>query len=49
VGTPERVLDMIKRKVLRLDSIRVAVLDEADRMLDMGFIDDVKEILSETL
>jgi ATP-dependent RNA helicase DeaD len=39
---------MIKRKVLRLDSIRVAVLDEADRMLDMGFIDDVKEILSET-
>jgi superfamily II DNA/RNA helicase len=32
VGTPGRVLDMIKRKVLRLDSIRVAVLDEADRI-----------------
>jgi ATP-dependent RNA helicase DeaD len=38
VGTPGRVLDMIKRKVLRLDSIRVAVLDEADRMLDIDFM-----------
>jgi ATP-dependent RNA helicase DeaD len=48
VGTPGRVLDMIGRGVLHLDEVKIAVLDEADRMLDMGFIDDVKEILSYT-
>jgi len=48
VGTPGRVLDMIRRGALHLDEVKVMVLDEADRMLDMGFIDDVKMILSHT-
>ncbi len=47
VGTPGRVLDLIKRGVLKLENAKLAVLDEADEMLDMGFIDDVKTILSE--
>jgi ATP-dependent RNA helicase DeaD len=47
VGTPGRVLDLIKRGVLKLKNAKLAVLDEADEMLDMGFIDDVKTILSE--
>ncbi len=47
VGTPGRVLDLIDRGVLLLDKAKFAVLDEADEMLDMGFIDDVKTILSE--
>lgn len=46
IGTPGRVLDHLKRKTLSLSHIQVFVLDEADRMLDMGFIDDVKEIMS---
>lgn len=46
VGTPGRVLDLIDRGVLVLDNAKFAVLDEADEMLDMGFIDDVKQILS---
>lgn len=46
VGTPGRVLDLIDRGVLILDNAKFAVLDEADEMLDMGFIDDVKHILS---
>jgi ATP-dependent RNA helicase DeaD len=46
VGTPGRVLDLIERGVLILDNAKFAVLDEADEMLDMGFIDDVKHILS---
>jgi ATP-dependent RNA helicase DeaD len=46
VGTPGRVLDLIERGVLILDHAKFAVLDEADEMLDMGFIDDVKSILS---
>lgn len=46
VGTPGRVLDLIERGVLILDNAKFAVLDEADEMLDMGFIDDVKQILS---
>lgn len=46
VGTPGRVLDLIERGVLILDNAKFAVLDEADEMLDMGFIDDVKLILS---
>jgi len=45
VGTPGRVMDHMNRGTLRLDSIRFAVLDEADRMLDMGFVDDMKTIL----
>ena len=46
VGTPGRVLDLIERGVLILEHAKIAVLDEADEMLDMGFIDDVKLILS---
>ncbi|MGK7947137.1 MAG: DEAD/DEAH box helicase [Microcystaceae cyanobacterium] len=48
VGTPGRVIDLLERKKLRLDSLRWAVLDEADEMLSMGFIDDVKTILKRT-
>jgi ATP-dependent RNA helicase DeaD len=46
VGTPGRVLDLIRRRELRLDSVRIVILDEADRMLDMGFIVDVETILA---
>lgn len=46
VGTPGRVIDHIKRKTLKLDQLRFLVLDEADEMLRMGFIDDVELILS---
>ena len=45
VGTPGRILDHIKRKTLSLTSLTFLVLDEADEMLDMGFIDDIKEVL----
>jgi ATP-dependent RNA helicase DeaD len=45
VGTPGRVMDHMNRGTLRLDSVRFTVLDEADRMLDMGFVDDMKTIL----
>ncbi len=47
VGTPGRVLDLIERGVLKLEHAKTAILDEADEMLDMGFIDDVQTILSE--
>ncbi|MDC0602189.1 DEAD/DEAH box helicase [Aliiglaciecola sp.] len=46
VGTPGRVIDHIKRGTLKLDRLRFLVLDEADEMLRMGFIDDVEWILS---
>ncbi len=45
VGTPGRVMDMIERKALDLSSIKIFVLDEADEMLKMGFVDDVEWIL----
>lgn len=48
VGTPGRVLDHIRRGNLRLDGIRVAVLDEADEMLDIGFAADMEAILRRT-
>ncbi len=48
VGTPGRVKDLINRGILKLDRVRYAVLDEADQMLDMGFIEDIEEILSKT-
>jgi ATP-dependent RNA helicase DeaD len=48
VGTPGRLLDHIERGTLKLDAVEVVVLDEADRMLDMGFIDDIEKILSKT-
>jgi len=46
VGTPGRVIDLLERHILNLASVKVVVLDEADRMLDMGFIDDIEYILS---
>ena len=48
VGTPGRVLDHIRRKSLDLSQVRYVILDEADEMLDMGFIEDIDAILSET-
>ncbi|OHD26671.1 MAG: RNA helicase, partial [Spirochaetes bacterium GWC1_27_15] len=48
IGTPGRILDHIRQKSLTLTHIKYAVLDEADEMLNMGFIDDVEEILSHT-
>jgi len=48
IGTPGRVHDLIRRRILKLQSIRWLVLDEADEMLDMGFKDDLDAILSQT-
>jgi len=48
VGTPGRVIDHLKRGTLNLSSTKIVVLDEADRMLDMGFIDDISYIFSRT-
>ncbi len=48
IGTPGRVLDHIRRGTLKLDQVQSVVLDEADEMLDMGFIDDIESILKET-
>lgn len=45
IGTPGRVLDHIQRRTLRLDAVDIFVLDEADEMLDMGFIDDIEEVM----
>jgi ATP-dependent RNA helicase DeaD len=47
VGTPGRIMDHLRRGSLRLDAVRVVVLDEADEMLRMGFIEDVEWILSQ--
>ncbi len=48
VGTPGRIQDHIDRGTLRLDKVKMAVLDEADEMLDMGFREDIEAILSRT-
>lgn len=48
IGTPGRVTDLIKRRKLTLDAIKTVVLDEADRMLDMGFVNDIRDIVSLT-
>ena len=48
IGTPGRVLDHLNRKSFTIDKISFAVLDEADEMLNMGFIDDIEDILSRT-
>jgi ATP-independent RNA helicase DbpA len=47
VGTPGRILDHLTRSNLRLDSVKTLVLDEADRMLDMGFFDDMKQLIQQ--
>lgn len=48
VGTPGRILDHIRRRTLILDRIKYFILDEADEMLNMGFIEDIEEVLKET-
>jgi len=48
IGTPGRVLDLMERGVLRIDKVKYLVLDEADRMLDMGFIDDIEQVIDAT-
>ncbi|NDC75867.1 DEAD/DEAH box helicase, partial [bacterium] len=48
IGTPGRVMDHMERGTLKLDAIKLVVLDEADRMLDMGFRDDIERILAGT-
>lgn len=48
IGTPGRILDLIERKVLKLGETNTVVLDEADRMLDMGFVLPIKQIIAFT-
>jgi len=47
VGTPGRILDHLQRKTLNLSKVKILVLDEADKMFEMGFIEDVKRIISQ--
>ena len=46
VATPGRLLDQLQRKTVRFDALEILVLDEADRMLDMGFIQDIRRIVA---
>ena len=48
VATPGRLIDHLNRKTVSLNSVRMVVLDEADEMLNMGFLEDINEILSRT-
>ncbi|MDF2821757.1 MAG: box helicase domain protein [Clostridiales bacterium] len=48
IGTPGRVMDHMRRKTLKLEHIKCIVLDEADEMLNMGFLEDIETILKET-
>lgn len=48
VGTPGRVEDLLERRALRLEGVRIAILDEADRMLDVGFLPAIERILKRT-
>ena len=47
IGTPGRLLDHINRKTIKLDDVQTVVLDEADEMLDMGFMEDIQSILKQ--
>ncbi|MFA5080552.1 MAG: DEAD/DEAH box helicase [Candidatus Paceibacterota bacterium] len=47
IGTPGRIKDMVQRKALDMSQFKIVILDEADRMLDMGFIDDIKFLISQ--
>lgn len=47
VGTPGRIMDHMRRKTLKLNNLKMVILDEADEMLNMGFIDDIETILAE--
>jgi len=46
IGTPGRIMDHLERGTLKMDQLRMVILDEADRMLDMGFLDDIKTVLA---
>jgi len=46
--TPGRLLDLVNQKAVKLDQVQILVLDEADHMLDMGFIHDIKKIIGMT-
>jgi ATP-dependent RNA helicase DeaD len=46
VGTPGRVIDLLDRRIINFDNVRFVILDEVDRMLDIGFRDDIRNILS---
>ncbi len=48
VGTPGRIMDLLMRKTLKLDNLDYFILDEADEMLNMGFIDDIECIFMQT-
>ena len=48
VGTPGRVIDLIERKLLKLNSLKYFILNEADKMLNMGFVEDIEKILTFT-
>jgi len=48
IGTPGRIIDLMKRKVLSFEKVKYLVLDEADTMLDLGFIEDIEYIISQT-
>ncbi|PHS35051.1 MAG: ATP-dependent RNA helicase [Alkaliphilus sp.] len=48
VGTPGRIIDHVRRRTLKLGAVKALVLDEADQMLDMGFLEDIETILNET-
>ncbi|WP_141706210.1 DEAD/DEAH box helicase [Desulfuribacillus alkaliarsenatis] len=48
VGTPGRILDHLRRNTLKLDDVKTLILDEADEMLDMGFIEDIEKIIKST-
>ncbi len=48
IGTPGRIMDLMERGKLHFEQLQFAVLDEADEMLDMGFVDDIRQILSAT-
>jgi len=47
IGTPGRVLDHLDRRTLKMDQIKMVILDEADRMLDMGFVDDIRNVMKQ--
>lgn len=48
IGTPGRVMDHLERGTMRLDDLKMVILDECDRMLDMGFRDDIEQVMSGT-
>ena len=48
VGTPGRVMDLMDRKLIKLDNLKYFILDEADQILNMGFVEDVEKILEST-